>query len=174
MTFTLLILAATFLAATWIAIDLLRSGHGSGRRAGAPGSSSRGNAFYKPVGRLLKDVDFDYIGSHEDLKSQLRASRRTAMRLYMREIRVDFLEVWQVCRLLAPISPDPAYVSQLSRQYWSFHWAYLNVQAQCLLPATVRPTVAADGLVDALNAVRDQARSLLAVSDSALVLPTAA
>ena len=176
MTYTLIILAATFLASVWIAFDLLGpvlstrrtkpNGEGAARAAGPQ--------FYKPIARLFDAEDFEYLAGHADLAGRLSNSRGAAMRLYLVELRRDFLEVWNVCRLLAPISTDSRFVSRLSQQYWSFHWAYVCVYAYCLVPSLARRPVMVDRLVSALAQVRAEARELLAVSDSALALPTAA
>jgi hypothetical protein len=175
MTFTLIILTATFLAAVWLAVDLLRPALGERLRERSEAASvPRRVASYQPVARLLEDGDFEFLANQTDLADRLSRSRRAAMRLYLRQIRRDFLEIWSVCRLLAPISPDPALASRLSRQYWSFHWAYARVQVQCLMPAGVRKPAVANHLVAALTEIRDQAQLLLAASDSALNAPAAA
>jgi hypothetical protein len=178
MTFTLIILTVTFVAAVWIAIDLLRPVVASRflRSRPSAGAPSRGSGAgsYEPVTRLMGDADFDFLAEHADLAVRLRTARGEAMRLYLRQIRREFLDVWNVCRLLAPISPDPGFATRLSRQYWSFHFAYVSVYAQCMLPAMMPRTVAADRLVAALGGIRDQARELLAISDSALAAPSAA
>jgi hypothetical protein len=175
MTFTLIILTATFLAAVWLAFDLLRPALGERLRGDSGASdSSRAAISYEPVGRLLEGDDFEFVSGQADLAARLSRARRTAMRLYLRQIRRDFLEIWGICRLLAPISPDPGLASRLSRQYWRFHWTYALLQAQCLLPVAMRKPAAADRLVAALTDIRDQAQRLLAVSDAALSAPAGA
>jgi hypothetical protein len=175
MMFPLVILSATFLAALWLAVDLMRPADGMrSRRRSGEGDAVAAAELYEPMRRLMDESDFHYVSDQGDLAERLRLARRTAMRLYLQQVRRDFLEVWGVCRLLAPISPDPALVSRLSRQYWSFHRAYLSVYAQFALPALVRKPAAADQLVRALADIREQAQSLLAVSHSALSAPAAA
>lgn len=176
MTYTLIILAVTFLASVWIALDLLGPGVLARRTktSGEGGGRASGQRFYKPIARLFADEDFEYLAGHADLAGRLSSSRGVAMRLYLVELRRDFVEVWNVCRLLAPISTDSRFVSRLSQQYWSFHWAYVCVYAYCLVPSLARRPVMVDRLVSALARVRAEARELLAVSDSALALPTAA
>ena len=175
MTFTMIILAVTFLASVWIAVDLLGPGGSpQHRRGNGKASHGPGKIFFQPIARLLADVDFDYLSGHDDLANRLTRSRGTVMRLYLVELRREFLEVWHVCRLLAPISPDPHFVSRLSRQYWSFHWAYATVFVYCMAPALARKPAAVERLVSALSQVRAEARELLAVSDSALAMPAAA
>jgi hypothetical protein len=175
MTFTMIILAVTFLASVWIAVDLLGPGGSpQHRRASGKTSDRSGQTFFQPIARLIADADFEYLSGHDDLASRLTKSRGTVMRLYLVELRREFLEVWHVCRLLAPISPDPHFVSRLSRQYWSFHWTYATVFVFCLAPALTRKPAAVERLVSALSQVRAEARELLAVSDSALAMPSAA
>jgi hypothetical protein len=175
MTFTLIILTVTFLAAVWIAVDLLRPGAARSLQTHAGGEGNpQVSGSYDPVSRLLDKEDFAAVAEHADLADRLRNSRDATMRLYLRQIRGEFLQVWDVCRLLAPISPDPAFASRLTRQYWSFHVAYVSVYAQCLLPAMMPASSAADRLVSALSDLREQARDLLAASDSALAAPSAA
>ena len=174
MTFTWIILAVSLMASVWIAVDLLGPGpsrpeKGNFSRAGR----RRNQRLYEPIVRLFADEDLDYLSAHSDLLTRLEASRSATMRLYLVELRREFLEIWQTCRLLAPISPDPSFLSRLSRQYWSFHWTYANAYAGCLFPALARQTLAVR-LVSALSQMRAEAGQLLAVSDSALSAPAAA
>ena len=173
MTFTLAIFALTFLAASWLAVDLLRPS-GAARRHSGSLASPQTHSSYAPLCRLLEQGDFEYVSGQSDLADKLSDARRAATRLYLRQIRRDYLEIWGVCRLLAPICADPNFASRLSSQYWAFHWTYLNVQIHCLAPSIVRQPASAGRLVLALTEVRDQARVLLAGSDSALSMPASA
>ena len=171
MTTTVLILVVTFFASVWLAVDLLRPGFRSFFRASAPASDDKGSGgatSYGPVGRLLAEGDFSYLADEEDLAARLLETRSAAMRLYLKRLRRDYVEVWRICKLLAPISPDPAFASTLSKQYWSFHCAYFAVLVQCLLPSMGRRSTAADALVQTLSEIRDQAQGLLAASESAM------
>ena len=174
MIFAIAILSTTFLAAIWLAADLLRSGFRNLSRDCTADGTIAGSS-YAPVRRLLSNGDFAYLADESDLAARLLQTRSAAMRLYLKRIRRDYLEVWRTCRLLAPISPDPSFATELSRQYWTFHWAYLRLQAQCLAPAIGRDSSAADSLVQVLSDIRQQAGDLLSVSEGALsVEPTVA
>jgi len=94
--------------------------------------------------------------------------------MYLKRIRRDYLEVWNICRLLAPISPDPAFASRLTKQYWTFQWAYWNTLAHCFVPAW-GDVSAPESLIRTLAEIREQAHGLLAASESAMAAaPSAA
>ena len=75
---------------------------------------------YEPMRRLLSDADFDFVASQENLSPRwnrrFRARRRGVIALYLRDIRKDFNRIWSVCRLLAPMNPDPNFSTTLLRQ----------------------------------------------------------
>ncbi len=174
MTYLALILTTTLLAAIWLAVDLIRPNV----RAFGRAETRRGRASprsYKPVGRLLKDGDFAYLADEQDLAERLRQTRNKTLRLYLQQLRHDYVETWRVCKLLAPISADPAFAAELSKQYWRFHCAYAGIQVQCLLPALGVDSAPADALVRTLSEVRQQARALLEASEGSLsAVPSAA
>jgi len=174
MTFTVAILVLTFFASIWLAADLLGPGlHRLLRSRSAAIDASHNAVSYEPVSRLLADGDFAYLADEKDLAERLLEMRTATMRLYLHRIRRDYLEVWNICRLLAPISPDPAFASRLSRQYWSFHWAYAHLWMQCLAPSVGRQASAADRLVQTLTEIREHAHSLLSVAEPVAVAAAA-
>lgn len=175
MTFTVTVLVLTLIAAVWLACELLRPGIRAWFGGGPEDGDSKGTAAYAPVSRLLAEADFAYLADEEDLVARLREARSATLRLYLKRIRRDYLEVWQICKLLAPISPDPAFAAGLTKQYWAFHWAYAGLLARCVLPALLRGNgMAADRLVDILTEIRTQAQALLAVSEAAMSASAAA
>lgn len=174
MTFTVIILLLTLLAGLWLAADLLRPGIRAMLPGAAPEGAESTSASYAPVSRLLAEADFAYLADEADLASRLRESRNAAMRLYLKRIRRDYLEVWRACRILAPISPDPTFASNLTTQYWTFHWAYFGIAAQCMLPGLVGSGSAAEHLVETLSELRTQARGLLAVAEPSMAASASA
>ncbi|MEZ5366007.1 MAG: hypothetical protein R2748_27660 [Bryobacterales bacterium] len=77
-------------------------------------------------------------------------------------------------RVLAPIASDPNYLSDLTRQYWTFHWMLATAHFHCALRPSISGRSAGEKLVSALEQLRAQAGELLAASDSALAVPSAA
>lgn len=175
MTFIVSILVLTFFAAIWLAADLLGPGLQSLLRYRFNPPAPRDKTVsYSPLTRLLADGDFAYLADEKDLADRLLEMRTATMRLYLQRIRCDYLAVWNVCKLLAPISPNPAFASQLSRQYWAFHWAYARIWVHCLLPSLGRQSSAAERLVQALSDIREHAHSLLSASESMTPVAAAA
>jgi len=71
---------------------------------------------YEPMRRLLSDADFNFVAGQETLRPRwnrrFRARRRSVIALYLRDIRSDFNRIWSVCRLLAPMNPEPQFFNK--------------------------------------------------------------
>lgn len=79
-------------------------------------------ASYEPMRRLFSAADEDLVQEADPgLGSRLQLARRKAMRLYLRQLRQDFMHLWSVCRMLAPVSQDQDFVVKLVRQLIQFH-----------------------------------------------------
>lgn len=136
--------------------------------------TEQGPLSYAPVARLLDAEDGLYIAQTPELAGRFQGMRRAAARSYLNELRRDYIEVWDVCRILAPISSNPHYLSSLSRQYWTFHWMFLTAHFHCALRPSIAGRAAGEQLVAILERLRVQAGELLEASDSALAVPSAA
>jgi hypothetical protein len=77
------------------------------------------------------------------------------------------MQLWSLCRTLAPISPDPEFATGLFRQYAEFHWVYARVLVATLIPSRAPQTGLAGDLVGALRRMRSSAESLLSIADPA-------
>jgi hypothetical protein len=106
---------------------------------------------YEPMRRLLSDADFDFVARQKGLSPRwnrrFRVRRRGVIALYLRDIRRDFNRIWSVCRLLAPMNPDPNFSTRLLRQLVVFYGYYFVVQVCCVIgcycyvPLNVGPLV---------------------------------
>ena len=170
MTFVSLILGLTLFVGLTLAAELLlgdRVRRPSAKADAAPGAAPSGVGDYEPLGRLFDERDFAYLADAPDLSAALDASRRRSLRLFLRGVRGEFVQIWGLCRTLAPISPDPDFATGLLRQYAEFHWVYAQVLAASYLPSRVRETGLAGDLVGALRRMRDAAETLLSAADPA-------
>src|SRR5688572_20360045 len=65
---------------------------------------------YRPMERLLSKEDFEFLASQPGydpgMSRKLRAERRRIFRSYLRQLRIDFIRLHQVARLLVLYSPE--------------------------------------------------------------------
>ena len=125
---------------------------------------------YEPMRRLLSDADFDFVASQESLSPRwnrrFRARRRGVIALYLRDIRRDFNRIWSVCRLLAPMNPDPNFSTTLLRQLVVFYGYYFSVQVCCLIGCYCYVPVNASSLVSGLASLGQLASETLRTTDT--------
>ena len=124
---------------------------------------------YQPMARLFARGDFDYLRTREtpDAKTgeRLRKARRVAMRLYLKEVRTDFLRVWSICRFLAPFSPDPDFGVFLFRQFIAFYALYVALWVRCLVSIYGFIGLDVADIEGVVNSVRKVARHTLQAAD---------
>jgi len=82
----------------------------------------------------------------------------------LRQLRRGFLRAWSVCRLLAPVSEDPSFLSSLIRQFFVFHLRFFWIYAHDL--AGVKPASAEPfrDLVESVSGQHREAAQLLAAA----------
>src|SRR5437867_941518 len=80
---------------------------------------------YRPMSRLFAEEDFAFLASsapsRRELQKRLRYQRSQVLRLYLRELRLEFQRVYAICRLLAAQSQDPNFASLITRQVAAFY-----------------------------------------------------
>lgn len=124
---------------------------------------------YEPLQRLLGDGDFSFVDTHPGLriwKRKLRLRRRRIIGLYLRDIRSDFNRVWSICRLLAPMNPDPGFSTALIRQLFVFYAYYAAIHACCLFGCYCYIPVEVGGLVRGMKQLGEMASETLANTDA--------
>jgi hypothetical protein len=127
----------------------------------APGRSARES--YRPMYRLFSAGDFSFLSGQPDLRGRLRRQRVRVMRLYLRQLRVDFEELYALARALVPTSLDSSFASHITLQALRFHGLMLAVEMRCAVGWFLPVQVGTGGLVEALDRLREAARvSLLA------------
>ena len=119
MTVVLVLLSIVLLIAVAIAWELLRL-RGAAPAELDPDEIQKNLArlhVYEPMRRLLSDADFDFVARQGTLSPRwirrFRTRRRRVIALYLKDIRRDFNRIWSVCRLLAPMNPDPDFSTKL-------------------------------------------------------------
>ncbi len=118
---------------------------------------------YRPVERLFDDRDFDLVKRSGPAKAALRrfrGQRRRILRLYMGELRRDFLRLWRLGRYLAPLSQNPDFAALVSRQFLTFHLLYISIHIRYLLLGSAA-TSDLRGVVSAFESLRTAARRTL-------------
>jgi len=121
---------------------------------------------FQPMSRLFAEEDFAFLAArdpqHPRLWKALRRHRRRVLRLFLQELRSEFQRVYEVCRHLAPASPDPSFGPLITRQAAAFYALFLLVDLRCalgwFLPLRVDPT----GLLAPLGRLRGAAQACLA------------
>lgn len=118
-------------------------------------------ADYSPMQRLFREDDLREVQGRPELAVELRAHRKKAMRLYLRRLRRDFMNVWSACRLLAPVSSDPDFVANLMRNLVQFHALVAVLHVRCTLGYWASIDADLTRLTESLSGMRIQASSLL-------------
>ena len=102
---------------------------------------------YEPLSRLFSAEDCAFLrsqpGYSRAIGRRLRRQRRQVLSLYLRQIRAEFTQVWNICRLLAPVSSNPDFGAHVMKQFVIFHGLYWILQLRCmaggLLPVHADP-----------------------------------
>jgi hypothetical protein len=86
---------------------------------------------YEVMARLVSEEDkafFARCASFNPLIAQyVKRKRRRILRLYLRELRGDFMEFWSLCFLLTPYAKDAEFGVTLLRQWFTFHGYYARL-----------------------------------------------
>ena len=159
MTFIVLVLLFTLGFGLVLAAELLRS------RSGEPGDpslviDSDHVVSFEPLERLVDNERAALVDSNPELAQKYGASRRRVLRAYLKALRTEYLRAFEICRLLAPVSQDPNFVSTLMRSYALFHVAYCGMWIRCTTGVAINPARILD-LKQPLEQMRNQAISLL-------------
>jgi len=120
---------------------------------------------YRPMVRLFARADLDAVADRPDLAEKLVESRKRTMRLFLRQLRGDFMRAWTICRLLTPVSDDPTYAFSLIRQLLVFHGLFAVTHARCLWAFRSPIEVDVTPLVDSFSELRQGAAQLLQAAD---------
>ena len=113
--------------------------------------------------RLFSTRDFSFLNEQPDLRGRLRRHRVRVMRLYLRQLRADFGEIYALARTMIPTSLDGDFASTITLQALRFHGLMLAVELRCAVGWFVPVQVEAGGLVEAVDRLREAVRvSMLA------------
>ncbi|MDA1312988.1 MAG: hypothetical protein O2968_06610 [Acidobacteria bacterium] len=127
---------------------------------------------YRPIGRLFSAEDCAFLGRFGErgwkLTPRLRAARGRVLRLYLRELRSDFGEVWRLARQIAPQSPDPDFAFRIAKQWMIFHAVLALVYVRSWLGWRLPVPVHVVGLVDSLETFRSGVRAVVQQAESAM------
>lgn len=170
MTFIVLVLLFTLGFGVLLAVELLRTRQGDDA---SPLSANEDRLIsFEPLQRLLDQEDAGMLQSNPALARKLDANRRQVLRAYLKELRAEFLRAFNVCRLLAPVSHDPEFVSSLVRSYAMFHLTYYSLWVGCVsgIPVDASKIM---GLKQPLEQMRSRATALLDM-DAALAANSSA
>lgn len=121
---------------------------------------------YRPMDRLLCSEDYEFLSAQPGfslaIARKLQAQRRRIFRHYLRCIGRDFDRLYTTTKLLmlhsAHDRPDLAIT--LLKQRLTFRYAMAMVHCRLALQGLGLGTVDVRGLVNALQAMRDQLRTL--------------
>ncbi len=165
MTFIVLVLLFTFGFGILLAAELLRSRRGE---EDAPYSDFGARPLsFAPLGRLMDQRDIALVKDNPDLTRKFASNRRRVVLAYLRELRHEFMRAFSICRLLAPVSPDPNFIATAARACASFHVAYFMLYVSCATGLSINAERLAK-LVHPLDEMRSRASALLDM-DAALV-----
>jgi hypothetical protein len=91
---------------------------------------------YEPLCRLFSTEDSAFLrrqpGYSRAIGRRLRRQRRQVLSLYLRQIRAEFTQVWNICRLLAPVSNNPDFGWLVMKQFAIFHGLYWTLQLRSM------------------------------------------
>lgn len=121
MTMLLIVLALIVLAALVLAVELLRPVPVSEDALNELSRSLADGRNYEPMTRLFEARDIHTVESLDGGAKRLTRQRAEVMRLYLKQLRRDFLMAWAVCRLLAPVSQEADPVVKLFHHWIKFH-----------------------------------------------------
>ncbi len=129
-------------------------------------SSEFSIAKYRPMERLFLEEDYDFLaaqpGFHPRISRKLQAERRRVFRHYLRCLRRDFdrLSTTAKLLLLEAQQDQPELARSLVRQRMMFSLALTMVQLRLVLQPLGLGTVDVHRLVEAVEGMREQLRSL--------------
>ena len=132
-------------------------------------------AKYRPMERLLTDVDFNFVGSQPwcslKMVKRLRAQRRHILRMYLRCLDRDFHRLCDGLRMvmLSSTQDRPDLAVALFKQRVSFTIGLALVRLRIAMHATDWATADIRALIDTLHAVRDQFQQLASAPATAAV-----
>jgi len=110
---------------------------------------------YEPLSRLFAGEDTEFLRKHAArsgaFRRRLNRQRRRVLSLYLGQLNSEFREVWKICRLLAPMSNNPDFGAQVTKQFFTFYGLYWTLQFRCFMGALVPLHVNAGGLVTPLQ-----------------------
>ena len=92
---------------------------------------------------------------------RLKRARRKLTRRCLREMRVDFLQVCSVCRLIGPYVDDPEFMTKVVRELLRFHVLYVRVHVRILLGTQLAGVGELDRLTTALGHLQQAAYAAL-------------
>lgn len=125
-------------------------------------------ARYRPMQCLLEEEDIEFLAAQPGYTSSLgrrfRGQRRKVFLAYLRNLSRDFERLHRAARVLLLSAPEdrPDYAAALVRQRISFERALLVVRCRLLLNGVSGSAPDVSGLVDALEAMNAQVRTLAA------------
>src|SRR5690606_15649595 len=91
---------------------------------------------------------------------KLASNRRRVVLAYLRELRHEFMRAFSICRLLAPVSPDPNFIATVTRACVSFHVAYFAMYMSSATGLSLNPERMTN-LMQPLDEMRSRASALL-------------
>jgi uncharacterized membrane protein len=124
---------------------------------------------YRPMLRLLSDDDLNFVSSNAALRKSLRARRRELFRSYLRCLTRDYLQLLGGVRAaMAQAGMDrPELAQALVKNRILFFVAMYKVELRLALHAAGIGKVDISGMVEALEALRNQVGAMSAVSAAA-------
>ena len=166
MTVVVLILGLILLGGAGMAWELLRLNRAQPEKMDPNDwASPLREESYRPMIRLFASDDFALMTDRPDLAEKLTLARKHAMRLFLEQLRQDFMRAWTVCRLLTPVSDDPNFALSLLKQLVVFHGLFVVTQARCLWGFRAPLEVDVAPLVDSFAQLRRGAGELLQAAD---------
>ncbi len=166
LTAALLTLAPVGLALFFLSRAILARRESSFRMEEIPVLSPRK---YRPMERLLREEDFQFLAAQPGYTPRLgrrfRSERRRLFRGYLRSLGKDFRQVTLACHSLLIHSADDRkdLASAILRQRLTFRLAMLGVEGRLLLHAAGVGTVDVSGLVESLETMQEQIRSMVSM-----------
>lgn len=159
----LILIAASCLGLHWL-LKMRLLGSATGPGSGVPGAER-----YRPMLRLLSDGDLAFLPPHSNLRSALRARRRTLFRGYLRCLARDY------SRLLADVRyamvqsgvDRPDLARALAKNRVLFAIAMCKVEYRLALHAAGIGHVEIGALVEAFEALRGQVSVLTPAAQTA-------
>ncbi len=125
---------------------------------------------YHAMARLCREEDLKFLSSQSPLgaiqRMLFRAKRRRIMRLYLAEMRRDFMKTWSLCRTLTPFMRDRNFGTLLLEQFLVFHGLFglLWLCSHCLSGPRLHANI--DGVVKALQRMRQVARETMQATEA--------